>query len=227
MRKLISSLAVVFCLSSALASADEGAKTHLFILSGQSNMAGLKPEQSFTPAVTEAFSKDTVIVVKDAQGGQPIRRWYKKWKSADGNGPKADGKLFDRLMDSIKSKVGDAKPDTVTFVWMQGERDAKEGHSKVYAESLKGLIAQLSEALGRDDVNFVIGRLSDHLKTEEWEAVRKAQVEVGESSKRGAWVDTDDLNGPKDGLHYAAKGGYKKLGERFAEKSIELVRKNQ
>ena len=52
---------------------------HLFILSGQSNMAGLRPEESFTPAVEAAFGKDHVIVVKDAQGGQPIRRWYKKW----------------------------------------------------------------------------------------------------------------------------------------------------
>jgi arylsulfatase A-like enzyme len=40
-------------------------KKHLFILSGQSNMAGLNPEISFTPAVETAFGKDNVIVVKD------------------------------------------------------------------------------------------------------------------------------------------------------------------
>ncbi|MGM0490933.1 MAG: sialate O-acetylesterase, partial [Planctomycetota bacterium] len=67
---------------------------HLFILSGQSNMAGLDPDISFTPTVTQAFGQDNVIVVKDAQGGQPIRRWYKQWKPAHGDTPKATGDLY-------------------------------------------------------------------------------------------------------------------------------------
>ncbi|MEO1982682.1 MAG: hypothetical protein ABGZ24_19400 [Fuerstiella sp.] len=37
---------------------------HLFIMSGQSNMAGLDPDESFTPAVQSAFGKENVIVVK-------------------------------------------------------------------------------------------------------------------------------------------------------------------
>ena len=48
-----------------------GEGKHLFILSGQSNMAGLRPQESFTPAVVAAFGKSEVIVVKDAHGGQP------------------------------------------------------------------------------------------------------------------------------------------------------------
>jgi hypothetical protein len=35
---------------------------------------------------------------------------------------------------------------------------------------------------------------------------------------------TDDLNGPKDGLHYT-KEGYAELGRRFAAKAAELVSK--
>jgi lysophospholipase L1-like esterase len=54
--------------------------------------------------------------------------------------------------------------------------------------------------------------------------VRKAQVAVAEKNPRGAWVDTDDLNGPKDGLHYN-KEGYVELGKRFAEKAVELIHK--
>ena len=56
-----------------------GNKKHLFILSGQSNMERLDPNISFTPTVEAAFGKNNVIVVKDAMGAQPIRRWYKKW----------------------------------------------------------------------------------------------------------------------------------------------------
>lgn len=54
--------------------------------------------------------------------------------------------------------------------------------------------------------------------------VRKAQVDVADSSDRFTWVDTDDLNGKTNGLHYTAEG-YKELGKRFAEKAIALVKR--
>jgi len=200
---------------------------HLFILSGQSNMAGLNPDVSFTPTVREALAGDDVLVVKDAKGGQPIRRWYKKWKPADGKAPESTGDLYDRLMARVKEAVGDRKPTTVTFVWMQGERDAKERHGDVYADALAGLIRQLADDLGRKDLRFVIGRLSDYgnqgTRYPHWMKVREAQVRVAEAGPRGAWVDTDDLNGPKNALHYT-KEGYKELGKRFAEKAIALIR---
>ncbi len=210
-------------------------KTHLLILSGQSNMAGLNPNISFTPAVRKALAGDDVIVVKSAQGGQPIRRWYKNWKPAKGSRvkgrrAKADGLLYDKLMTAVRKGIGKRKPDTVTFVWMQGERDAKESHGTVYKASLKGLISQLEADLDRKDINFVIGRLSDKLSGSKrfphWDVVRKAQVDVAKESSRGAWVDTDDLNGPKDGLHYT-KAGYATLGKRFAEKAIQLIKKSK
>ena len=53
---------------------------HLFILSGQSNMQGHRPDEAFTPAVEKALGKSKVIIVQDALGGQPIHRWWKEWK---------------------------------------------------------------------------------------------------------------------------------------------------
>ena len=66
---------------------------HLFILSGQSNMQGHRPQEAFAPAVKEVFEEDKVIVVQDALGGQPIQRWWKDWKSPDGEKPKQTGDL--------------------------------------------------------------------------------------------------------------------------------------
>ncbi|MDO9543440.1 MAG: sialate O-acetylesterase [Kiritimatiellia bacterium] len=201
---------------------------HLFILSGQSNMVGLNPNESFTPTVEVEFGKDNVIVIKDAQGGQPIRRWYKKWKPVKGVEPKATGDLYDRLMAKVNAAIKGKKIKTVTFVWMQGERDAKEEHGEVYAASFKGLINQLGEDLGRKDINFVIGRISDfgneNTRYPHWTIVRNAQVEIAETNSRGTWVDTDDLNGDKNDLHYTKPEGYKILGKRFAEKAIELIK---
>jgi hypothetical protein len=229
-------LVALIAVSSANAAEEE---KHLFILTGQSNMAGLDLNLSFIPTVAAAFGKDNVIVVKMAYGGKPIRDWYKKWKPAQGDAPEANGYLYDRfLIKKINKSVSGKKPKTVTFVWMQGEQDAKEKHGEVYAASLRGLIDQLATDLGRKDINFVIGRLSDcdmdNKKFPHWTMVRKAQVEVAEADPRGDWVDTDDLNDGKnrfgkqikDDLHYSVEG-YKSLGERFAKKAIELIRSAQ
>lgn len=229
-----STMAVAFCAS--ICDAQTPAK-HLFVLSGQSNMQGLRPAESFTPTVESAFGKDHVIVVFDALGGQPIRRWYKQWKPESGDGPEAKGDLYDRLMKKVAAATKDAKIESVTFVWMQGERDANEKHGKVYGASLKGLVKQLQTDLKLDSINVVIGRLSDfdmeNKKYAHWTMVRDVQVKVAESLPRGAWVDTDDLNDGlnrrgkaiKNDLHYSAEG-YKVLGKRFADAAIELIGKN-
>jgi hypothetical protein len=233
MKKLsLVSLVAFFCLFSANA-----ADKHLFILSGQSNMAGLNPDISFTPTVEAAYGKENVTVVKSAQGGQPIRRWYKQWKPAKGDKPEATGDLYDVMMKKVNEATKGKKYKTVSFFWMQGEKDAREKHGEVYAASMKGLIDQLSKDLGRDDVNFVIGRLSDFDMDDKryphWTMVRKAQVAVAEASPRGDWVDTDDLNDGKNkkgkniknDLHYSVEG-YKMFGKRLADKAIALIKKN-
>lgn len=214
------------------------ADKHLFILSGQSNMAGLDPDISFTPAVETYFGKENITVVKDAQGGQPIRRWYKQWKPTPSDGPEAIGDLYDRLMEKVREATRGEDYATVTFVWMQGERDAREKHAEVYAASLKGLVKQLQQDLGRSDIDVVIGRLSDFDMADQtyphWTRIREVQVNVAESQPRWAWVNTDDLNDGKNkqgkeiqnDLHYSVLG-YKILGKRFAEKAIELIEKNR
>lgn len=207
---------------------------HLFVLSGQSNMQGHRPEEAFTPAVEKALGAKNVIVVQDALGGQPIQRWYKEWKSPKGEEPQSTGDLYDRLITKVKSATKDKKFASVTFIWMQGERDAKMKWAAVYEKSLRGLHQQLVDDLGHADIGFVIGRLSDfdlnNKRYPEWTVIRDIQVKVADSSKRFRWVNTDDLNdginraGRKiqNDLHYSAEG-YKILGERFAAEALQLV----
>ncbi len=224
--------------SCSVAHADtKDAGLNLFILSGQSNMAGMQPEESFTPAVEKAFGKNRVLVVKDAHGGQPIRRWYKDWKAADGTRPDKTGDLYDRLMQKVREEIKKKNQSikTVTFVWMQGERDANERHGEVYGASLNGLFDQLAADLGRDDLNFVVGRLSDfdmsNKRYPHWTKVRTQQVNLAEKNPNCVWVDTDDLNDGtnrrgnsiKNDLHYSASG-YVILGQRFADQAIQLIK---
>ncbi|MDT8388888.1 MAG: sialate O-acetylesterase [Lentisphaeria bacterium] len=138
-------------------------------------------------------------------------------------------------MAKVNADIQGQTIQTVTFVWMQGERDAKEKHGDVYEASFKGLITQLEKDLGRKNINFVIGRLSDfdmdNKRYPHWTMVRDVQVKLAEDSPRGAWVDTDDLNDKpskdgtvRDDLHYS-KDGYKTLGKRFADAAITLIQK--
>ena len=215
----------------------EAKEKHLFILSGQSNMKYMDPNISFIPAVEKAFGKENVVVIHDAQGGQPIRRWYKDWMPLNGQKPKMTGTLYKRLMRNVTPLLKKHKFSSMTLVWMQGEADAQAKNGDVYAASLRGLIDQFTNDLGRKEINVVIGRLSDcdldNKHFPHWTIVRDAQMEVSESNPRSAWVNTDDLNDGKgkngrnlrNNLHFSTEG-YKKLGERFAEKSIELIMKH-
>ena len=228
--------AIAFLLGHVLVAQADDKPKHLFILSGQSNMAGLRPNESFTPTVEKEFGKENVIVVHDALGGQPIRRWFKEWKPPKGDTPKATGDLYDRLMKKVAAATKSQEFASVTFIWMQGERDAKEKFAEVYAASLNGLFKQVSTDLKYDSLNVVLGRLSDfdmkNSRYAHWTKIRDAQVKVAESHPRGAWVDTDDLNDGKNrrgkeiknDLHYSAEG-YKVLGKRFADEAIKLVKK--
>ena len=206
------------------------AKVRLFILSGQSNMHKLNPAISFTPAVEAAFPEDDVVVVKDAQSAQPIRQWVKDW--APGPGAKfpdqrGTGELYERLKQSIaKAMEGKPKPASVVFIWMQGEADTAPWNSSVYEKSLQTLVANLRQDIGAPDMPVVIGRISDHrahpkLQKSEDE-VRQAQENFAKTDPHASWVDTDDLNGEKNELHYTAEG-YKTLGERFSTQAIKAI----
>jgi len=73
----------------------------------------------------------------------------------------------------------------------------------------------------------VLGRLSDFSTPilPAWDKVRQAQEAVAKADPLVTWVDCDDLNGPKNGLHYTGDG-YRLLGERFATNAIAAVPKN-
>lgn len=218
---------------SGLLKAEESGK-HLFILSGQSNMARFKPDLWFAPGINEALGADNVIVSFHAQGGQPISKWYKEWKSGKGETDPDAGKIYDAMMEATKAKMEGEKIRTVTFVWMQGEADSKAKNSDVYLASLNGLKKQLEQDLKRTDLNFIIGRLSDsglyrrrdkkRVENVHWEGIRNAQQAFADASQRAVWIDTDDLNGEKNALHLIKPEGYETLGKRYVKAAVELVK---
>ena len=208
---------------------------HLFILSGQSNMAGMDPNLGFVPEAADQFPDAEVVYIKVARGGQPIRLWVSQWNEIAARhelNSKVDGtKYYEPILTQFQQLVKKhPNPASVTFCWMQGERDAKEALSAAYPDAMKQLIENLRNDLKQPKMNFVIGRLSDFGKADNthWQAVRKAQVAVADADERGAWVDCDDLNDKGEGdkkrndLHYT-KEGYELLGRRYVRQAKALI----
>lgn len=216
---------------------------HIFILSGQSNMAGMDPKLGFEPEAKQLFADGEVVYFKVARGGQPIRYWVEQWNEIAAkhgidvktkrSGEKNKGTIYYQpILDQHKGLLEKhPQPASVTFCWMQGERDAKEQLSAAYAEAMTQLISNLRKDLGAPEMNFVIGRLSDCGTPDntEWQNVRKAQVDVANKDPLGAWVDCDDLNdkesrdgAKRDDLHYTREG-YELLGRRYARQAKALI----
>lgn len=240
---------VIISLALLLACLAGDAKTHLFVLSGQSNMHGMDASASFVPALVQAFGEGHVIVAKVAKRGAPLMAWDKdyKWpknrpvpqgrKKPGGKDQNRDefgrnfGELYDKLVVSIRRNTDGRKFDTVTLVWMQGETDAGKDLVDSYEAAFLRVLNRLKADLGVESINVVIGRLSDYGTEDKWARMRQLQVQMAEKNPNWAWVDTDDLNDAKmaDGsvknaLHYTGEG-YKILGQRFAEKAIALLKK--
>ncbi|MGD0898716.1 MAG: sialate O-acetylesterase [Thermoguttaceae bacterium] len=203
-----------------------GGKVRLFLLDGQSNMAALKPEQSFTPTITKAFPGDIILVHKIGHSGQEIA----KWVNLNGSEPKGIG-YYRELIDGAKKLLDGRRPDSVCFVWMQGESDAvgKE-RADVYQRALRALIALVRKDIGGEQMPVVIGRINDWKKRawnrmvfDQWDRIREIQVAVATADPNAAWVDTDDLNDPADDPHMVGKDGYKRLGLRLANACILLL----
>lgn len=216
--------------------ADEKESAHLILLSGQSNMANMDPARVFIPEVEKHFGAENVIVVKFARSGQPIRRWYKNWKVTGDQNPAQIGDLYDRLLREATNALKGKTLKSVTLVWMQGERDAKEKLSDQYEEAFLGILDQIKRDLMANEVRYVIGRLSDSgLGKKDWDNIREIQKKLGEDGRLGAWVNTDDLNddtrnpdgsarGEND-LHYS-EAGYDLLAKRYVEKVKELLKED-
>ena len=207
---------------------------HLFVLSGQSNMTGgLKA--GFAKTVEDTFGKDKVVVVHHSKSGRGIHFWDKDYEFPEnyrfpGKGVPSErtklqhGQEYGPLIEKAREAYEGKPFDTVTFVWMQGESDGKRGLGPAYEKSFLRLLGRLKTDLGRKDVAFVIGRINDsYVSDPNWTAMRKVLVKLAEDAEHGEWIDTDDLSEPEHGVHFP-KENYEKLGRRFAQKAITLIR---
>ena len=213
---------------------------HLFILSGQSNMTG-GLQSGFSKGVQAHFGEENVTVVFHCKSGRGIRFWDKDYAFPQdyripGKGEPSErsrlqhGQEYKPLIEGTLAACKGNSFDTVTLIWMQGESDGARNLGEVYEQSFLRLLERMKKDLARDDLNFVLGRISDARLSDDsdpgWRRVRQVQVKIAEEAPWGEWINTDDLNGPNDDLHYPGEF-QSQLGSRFADQAIDLIRRRE
>jgi len=234
--KFVRIVATVACLLVPLPLTAESEGKHLFILSGQSNMRKPLPD-AFKKSVETVFGEEKVVVATVAHPSQPIKQWYKNWKPPAGmvdERAETNGSIYDKMIPHVRKSLRGAPIKSVTYVWMQGEADAKAGWGSVYEASFFGVLDQLKEDLEIEEINFVVGRINDFwLDPDQFpdgKLLREIQVKLGEENANGAWIDTDDLNrGVNPWGGYSLCDGhfpppsYRIMGKRFAKAACKLI----
>ncbi len=145
------------------------------------------------------------------------------------------GARYEHLLSKLREATEGEVLASATLVWMQGESDAEFGWFDVYEAALRRVHSQLASDLEREDLNLVVGRISDFdlgdEKYPDWSRMRQIQEQVADSSPFFDWVDTDDLNVEEgadefEAVHYTQRG-YRLLGERFARSALALIEKRR
>jgi hypothetical protein len=244
-RKLFfATLASLVAVTSAFAQ-DAPKDMKLFLLIGQSNMAGRgkvedqdKVENSnifmLTKDLKWVVAKDPVHFDKGAAGvglcSEFARDVFKADpKSTIGLIPCAMGgssldqwqpgkPLYTTAITRAKEALKQGK--LAGILWHQGESDAKPELIATYPARFETMIKQLRTELGAENVPVLIGEVipghGNH------DAVNVALAETAKNTTTAALVSSADLG--KKQLHYDS-ADYRALGKRYAEVFLKMVKK--
>jgi hypothetical protein len=217
----------------------------LFLLIGQSNMAGRGKVEAqdqvenpnifmLTKDLKWVIAKDPVHFDKGAAGVGLCSEFARDVLKAD---PKSNiglipcavgGTSLDQwqpgkpLYTTAIARAKEAmKQGTLAgILWHQGESDAKPELIATYPARFETMITQLRKDLGAENIPVLIGEvIPGHGKHDE---VNVALAETAKKTPNAALVSSADLG--KKQLHYDA-ADYRALGKRYAEVFLKLGKK--
>ena len=167
------------------------------------------PSGRFGPELSFAYDmhksqrrKNPIAIIKISRGGTNLRS---DW-SPDGFMYKAMIAEVSKAMEAMKNRGDNAK--LCGMLWHQGESDA--GKPELYQGRLEALIADVRQAVGHDELPFLIGELAPTKP----KAFRKLQRAIAEANDHVAFVGSEGLK-TTDGTHFDAASQIT-FGKRFA-----------
>ena len=233
-------LTLLIAVAPALEAAD--ANFHLYLLIGQSNMAGrgkvtledkvavprvlmLNKANEWVSAVDPiSFDKKIAGVSLGRTFGIEMAKANPKVKiglipCAVGGTPirrwQQNGDLYQSALKRAQTamKTGPIKG----ILWHQGESDSgSEATAEIYAQQLHAMIAAWRKDLGNQKIPVVVGELGQFFKRAKHKAKVDAALKVLPGKvKHTAWVTSADLDHKGDVVHFNA-ASYREFGQRYA-----------
>ena len=226
------------------------ANFHLYLLVGQSNMAGrgkielqdkvavprvlmLNKANEWVSAVDPIhFDKTIAGVSLGRTFGIEMAKANKDVKiglipCAVGGTPirrwQQNGDLYKAALKRAKL----AQKDGVIkgILWHQGEGDSgKEETAKIYEAQLHAMVTAWRKDLGGVNIPIVVGEMGRFYKRAKFKHLVDAALKALPSKmKHAAWVSAEGLDHKGDVVHFNA-AGYRELGKRYAAKMQALVK---
>jgi hypothetical protein len=184
------------------------------------------PEIVFSHKISAAYPDHTIALIKTSAGGTKL---CKHWLP--------DQKMYSRFTGNIDLATGMLKNEAQAYeingmLWMQGESDSETLEmAEAYEENLKLLIRTMQQLTGKDDLPFVMGRISSSLlKETPWvfdftPVVQEAQERVAAGDENVFLINTDKLPTLEDNTHFNTKGQIK-LGKSMAKIMLHEIKLN-
>lgn len=129
----------------------------------------------------------TLVIVKYAEDGSGMQRWYPGAKDSFGNVIPGSGDLYAKMLaslNSVRAQVGQPQGKVAGFFWMQGENDALDygKYGLSYAYNTSRMFATLGgNFLTTNDYVIVLGRIAP-FKTSK-------QIQLNGSHRGLLWTD--------------------------------------
>ncbi len=187
------------------------------------------PEVGFARTLHAAGWRDVAIIKVHANFGRDVQTW--PW----GEG----GALFNAWTTFIDARLAELKAQGYSirvcgFLWHQGIDDAIHGPlASHYERNLSDLIGVLRKRYATEQTSFVLARSVNSAiaqastgggENSPMAVVRRAQVKIGESFPRAAWINVDDL--PNINTHHFSAESQLVIGRRYGEAFLKLQKRD-
>lgn len=219
-------------------------KMDLFLLIGQSNMAGrgkVEPQDEvihprifmLTKELAWVPAKDPVHFDKPIAGVGLCSQFARTLAKADPNLTiglipcamggtsldewKAGGKLYQNALERTREAMKRGR--LAGILWHQGEGDSASAKVATYGDRFAAMIGQLRKDLNAEDVPVVIGELGRFRDASA--GLNAALPEVARRVPRCALATAEDLKDKGDHLHFGAPA-LRTFGERYAAAYLKL-----
>lgn len=159
----------------------------------------------------------SILLIPTAVGGSSISQWINDETFRNVT-------LYSNFKEKVE--IGNTYGTVKAILWHQGENDAtKQETIDIYDKQLQKLFVLFRNETNDQDLPIFLGELGSFSKTDDsWQAINRKIENYINSDPNAYYIKTKDLNHKGDRIHFDSEG-QRKLGQRFAEKFIEIEQK--